>query len=247
MNAKPQDMTIAAFVLGRENLNRLRSGSFSDDGEEGENYFTRVGEQESVSYATGKGVKDTNPRNKSVPWTTFCVGIEAYASEVVGPTEADKKRSKYIIAGEVRKILHTDTDTRLGPVLSNREDVSVVSTTLLILDCDSPVAPHHRRERILHHPHGNARLIRDELIQSTDQTPTAGKDDSSLHDIRKQFRRRLFDHCLHIVHDDPDRAGQRVTDMISGNHHFLRKPAHEVSPPHRRRQRIPLRISIALL
>ena len=142
MNAKPQDMTIAAFVLGRENLNRLRSGSSSDDGAEGENYFTRVGEQESVSYATGKGVKDTNPRNKSVPWTTFCGGVEAYASEVVGPTEADKKRSKYIIAGEVRKILHTDTDTRLGPVLSNREDVSVVSTTLLILDCDSPVAPH---------------------------------------------------------------------------------------------------------
>jgi len=31
---------------------------------EGENYFTRVGEQESVSYATGKGVKDTNPNEK---------------------------------------------------------------------------------------------------------------------------------------------------------------------------------------
>lgn len=142
MTAKPQDMTIAAFVLGRENLNRLRSDSSSDEGAEGENYFTRVGEQESVAYATGKGVKDTNPRNKSVPWTTFCGGVEAYASEVVGPTEADKKRSKYIIAGEVRKTVHTDTDNRLGPVLSNREDVSVVSTTLLILDCDSPVAPH---------------------------------------------------------------------------------------------------------
>jgi len=142
MNTKPQDMTLTAFISGRENLNRLRSGSSSDEGAEGENYFTRVGEQESVSYATGKGVKDTNPRNKSVPWTTFCGGVEAYASEIVGPTEADKKRSKYIIAGEVRKTFHTDTDTRLGPVLSNREDVSVVSTTLLILDCDSPVAPH---------------------------------------------------------------------------------------------------------
>ena len=135
---KPQDMTLSAFTLGRSNLNRLRSGSSSDEGNE--NYFTRVGEQESVSYATGKGVRDTNPRNKSVPWTVFCSGVEAYASEIIGPTEADKKRSKYVISGEVRKTYHADTG--LGPVLSNREDVSVVSVTLLILDCDSPVAPY---------------------------------------------------------------------------------------------------------
>ena len=66
-------------------------------------------------------------------------GVEAYFRGLAPPKQI-KSALKYIIAGEVRKILHTDTDTRLGPVLSNREDVSVVSTTLLILDCDSPVA-----------------------------------------------------------------------------------------------------------
>jgi len=128
----------AAFLLARDALEKLRTPT--DDASV---YLNRFAEVEQVRFAAGTGVVDVRPVTRSATWTQFCEGVAAYASVVVGETEDDKReRSKYIVAGEVIRSVAADSGGLSSqPALDSfRTDVDVRSITMLVLDCDSPVA-----------------------------------------------------------------------------------------------------------
>lgn len=127
-----------AFFTAREALPRLREAR-----EDGSVYLNRFAEVEQVRFASGTGVQDVRPTARSASWTQFCEGVAAYASVVIGETEEDKKqKSKYIVAGEVvRTVAVAARGLSAEPSLESfRSDVDVRSITMLVLDCDAPVA-----------------------------------------------------------------------------------------------------------
>lgn len=130
-----------AFDTARTALPRLRESQ--PDGTVALNRFAEV---ETLRFASGLGVTDTSPRPRSATWTQFCEGVADYAATVIGPTDAHKKdNSKYILAGEVTRGVTRPAVAGLGLGLGGesaswRTDVQVRSQTMLILDCDAPVA-----------------------------------------------------------------------------------------------------------
>ena len=138
MTRTKEQQARAAFLLARDALEKLRTPT-----EDGSVYLNRFAEVEQVRFAAGTGVVDVRPVSKSCTWTQFCEGVSAYASVVVGETEDDKReRSKYIVAGEVIRSVAADSGGLSSqPALDSfRTDVDVRSITMLVLDCDSPVA-----------------------------------------------------------------------------------------------------------
>jgi hypothetical protein len=130
-----------AFDTARTQLPKLRESQ--PDGTVALNRFAEV---ETLRFASGLGVTDTSPRPRSATWTQFCEGVVDYAATVIGPTDAHKKdNSKYILAGEVTRGVTRPAVAGLGLGLGGesdswRTDVQVRSQTMLILDCDAPVA-----------------------------------------------------------------------------------------------------------
>lgn len=125
----------AAFDAARQALPRLREPQ--KDGTVYLNRFAEVGE---IRYATGVGVTDVNPKPRAATWTSLCEGVAGYAETVIGPEQDDKKhKSRYLIAGEISRTVRGLSSGDLA-LESRRADVEVVSQTLLVLDCDSPVA-----------------------------------------------------------------------------------------------------------
>lgn len=132
-------LTRQAFDTARTALPKLREPQA--DGAVALNRFAEV---ETLRFASGLGVTDISPKPRATTWTQFCEGVADYAHNVIGPTEADKKaNSKYVLAGEVAKAVQGVGHTvGLGSteITSWRTDVQVCSLTMLILDCDAPVA-----------------------------------------------------------------------------------------------------------
>lgn len=134
-----------AFDTARQRLPRL-----SAPAADGSVALNRFAEVETLRFASGQGVTDTAPRARSSTWTQFCEGVSAYAETVIGPTDADKRaNSKYVLAGEVARAVQGVAAGRPGAlpglaavteIDSWRTDVQVRSQTMLILDCDAPVA-----------------------------------------------------------------------------------------------------------
>ena len=90
-------------------------------------------------------------------------------------------------------------------------------------------AHHDRRQRIVGDRHRKTRLLAQALVEVLEQGTASGEDDAAIDDVGRELGRRLLERDADRFDDRRHRLGQRLADLLVGDHDRLRNAFDEIA------------------
>src|SRR4051812_40166725 len=90
-------------------------------------------------------------------------------------------------------------------------------------------AERNRGERIFGDMHGQTGFFTNEFIETAQESPATGEDESAVNEIRRKFRRCSLERDARGFENRRERFGERFADFFTGDRNGFRKSGKNIA------------------